>query len=125
MATIANVNKMKIYDLDGVRYYILPMNCDKIDYWLKIISDFQPDIIHAYGTEGKHNILLFNHTDLPIIVSLQGILTEYQHHYYAGIDFSTMLRFTALQDLFVPTGFFLVEILLSKDPRMNRGSCSM
>lgn len=106
MATIANVNKMKIYDLDGVRYYILPMNCDKIDYWLEIISDFQPDIIHAYGTEGKHNILLFNHKDLPIIVSLQGILTEYQHHYYAGIDFSTMLRFTALQDLFVPTGFF-------------------
>ena len=106
IATTASVNNVKIYDLDGIRYYILPINCDKVDYWSEIICDYQPNIIHAYGTEGKHNLLLCNHKNIPIIVSLQGLLTEYQRHYYAGIDFSTMLRFTALQDLLVPTGFF-------------------
>lgn len=106
IATTANVRNVKKYDFNGVRYYILPLNCDKVDYWSEVIRDYQPDIIHAYGTEGKHNLLLYNHKNIPIIVSLQGILSEYQRHYYAGIDFSTMLRFTALQDLLVPTGFF-------------------
>ena len=96
------------YDVDNVKYYVFPRKkCDKIDYWKEILDNFRPDVVHAYGTEGKHNLLLLkNHADIPTVVSLQGIITEYQHHFYAGIDFFTMLRFTTLKDLLVPTGFF-------------------
>ena len=98
----------KVTEVDNILYYIFPQNnCDKVDYWANIIKSFKPDVIHAYGTEGNHNYLLLkNHSDIPILVSLQGILSEYQRHYYAGIDFSTMLRYTTLKDLLVPTGFF-------------------
>ena len=107
MATSAQVDSLKTHEIDGIKYYILPKNCDRIDYWGEILADFVPDVIHAYGTEQSHNILLLqNHRDFPIIGSLQGILTEYQHHYYGGLDFSTMLKYSKLQDLFSPTGFF-------------------
>ena len=107
MATSAQVDSLKCHEIDGIRYYILPKNCDKLDYWDEILSDFVPDVIHAYGTEQSHNILLLqNHRDYPIIGSLQGIMTEYQHHYYGGLDFSTMLKYSKLQDLFSTTGFF-------------------
>lgn len=107
MATSADISSLQVHEIDGVRYFILPKDCDKVDYWDTIITDFVPDVIHAYGTEQSHNILLLkNHRDLPIIGSLQGILTEYQHHYYGGLDFSTMLRYSKLQDLFSPSGFF-------------------
>lgn len=97
-----------IVEVDNITYYIFPKkNCEKIDYWTEIINCYKPDVIHAYGTEGKHNYLLLkNHNEIPILVSLQGIITEYEHHYYAGIDFSTMLRYTTLKDILVPTGFF-------------------
>ena len=107
MATSADISSLQVHEIDGVRYFILPKDCDKVDYWDTIITDFVPDVIHAYGTEQSHNILLLkNHRDLPIIGSLQGILTEYQHHYYGGLDFSTMLSYSKLQDLFSPSGFF-------------------
>lgn len=107
MATSAKVDSLKTHEIDGIRYYILPKDCNRVDYWNSILADFNPDVIHAYGTEQSHNILLLqNHSELPIIGSLQGILTEYQHHYYGGLDFSTMLKYSKLQDLFSPSGFF-------------------
>lgn len=107
MATTADVKSVERYKIDSVIYYLLPLNCGKVDYWDYILNEFKPDIIHAYGTEHNHNILLFkNHKNVPIIGSLQGILTEYQHHYYGGIDVRTMLRYSTFQDLFSNTGFF-------------------
>lgn len=94
--------------IGALTYYVFPKkDCQKNDYWVDIIKDFTPDVIHAYGTEGMHNLLLLrNHSERPIVVSLQGILSEYERHFYAGIDFSTMLRFTTIKDILVPTGFF-------------------
>lgn len=107
MATTGAVSKVKKYVIDNITYYILPANSGVVDYWQNILDDFKPDVIHAYGTEHSHNVLLFqNHNIVPIIGSLQGILTEYQHHYYGGLDFSTMLKYSKFQDLFTTTGFF-------------------
>ncbi len=107
MATVWNVDSLKKYKFDGVVYYLFPRKNTEHDYWADIISDFKPDVIHAYGTELPHNIkLLENHNDKPIIVSLQGILTEYARHYYGGIEISKMIKYTRFQDFFLATGFF-------------------
>lgn len=107
MVTSSKTKVLSSRVIDGVKYYILPSDCDKVDYWDNILNDFTPDIIHTYGTEHSHNILLLqNHNEIPILGSLQGILTEYQYHYYGGLDFSTMLKFSKFQDLFTTSGFF-------------------
>ena len=99
--------KIQKHTLNDISYYILPHNCHKKDYWQIIIDDFRPDIIHAYGTESNHNLLLLkNHKDIPIVISLQGILSEYVRHIYAGLDFCTMLKYTQLIDFVLPLGFF-------------------
>ena len=103
----APISKIEDSDLDGIKYILLPSDCNKVDYWDEVFSKFKPDVIHVYGTESDQSYqLLKNHSEMPIIVSLQGILTEYQRHYYAGVDFHEMLRFTTLRDLLKKQGFF-------------------
>lgn len=101
----ANVPSLMKETVDGIVYYVFPKNTK--DPWHDIIRDFGPDIIHAYGTEKPHNLsLVKQYKDVPIIVSLQGILSEYQRHYYAGIDFSEMIRFISLKSCLLKDGFF-------------------
>ena len=109
-------DKPQITEVDNITYYTFPSkDCEKVDYWTCIINSFKPEVIHAYGTEGKHNYLLLkNHSEVPIVVSLQGIISEYEHHYYAGIDFSTMLRYTTLKDILV------VVVHLSGEQNLKR-----
>lgn len=41
---------------------------------LEIISDFNPDIIHVFGSENIYGILA-RHTNIPIVLHIQGILS--------------------------------------------------
>ncbi len=103
----APVSKIKVSDLEGIKYILLPNDCNKVDYWNEVFTLFNPEVIHVYGTESDQSYqLLKNHGDKPIIISLQGILTEYQHHYYAGVEFLDMIRFTTLRDVLKKQGFF-------------------
>lgn len=107
MATVVSTDKLQKYEFDNIVYYLFPVKYRGHDYWADIISDFRPDIIHVYGTEQSHNEqLLDKHTDIPILVSLQGILTEYARHYYGGVEVSSMFKYFQIKDLFLPTGFF-------------------
>ena len=63
IACAAKVPSVVRQDIDGIRFYVLPRDCDKHDYWTEILNEFNPDVIHAYGTENTHNILLLkNHS---------------------------------------------------------------
>jgi glycosyltransferase involved in cell wall biosynthesis len=107
IACVYNVKSIRKQKVDNILYYILPQNKDNETGWSEIIYDFCPDIIHAFGTEHKHNLFVLRTCSrIPVILSLQGILTEYAKHYYAGIDIKTMLRYSSIKDLFLPTGFF-------------------
>lgn len=77
----------------GITYYILPADCEKTDYWGRVLDDFQPDIIHTYGTEKRHNVLLIEKygAQIPIVISLQGIITAYQKYYHAGMTMKEIL----------------------------------
>ena len=98
--------------IDGITYYAVPSN---IASWKYVISDFDPNIIHEYGTEKSHNLLVYQAVDnIPIIVSLQGLLSEYQRHYYAGIDMSTILKYSPLRDWIRPSGFITGRIDFEK-----------
>jgi len=51
---------------------------------LRVIDEFQPDLIHVHGTEGFYG-LLGGRTDKPVVISLQGILSEYAKVYWGSI----------------------------------------
>ena len=54
----------------------------EISYFLKVIDDFKPDVIHIFGTEKSFG-LLANKTNVPIIIHIQGILNPYLNAYFA------------------------------------------
>lgn len=44
--------------------------------FLEIVKDFQPDIIHVFGSENIYG-LLSRHTDVPVVLHIQGLLSSY------------------------------------------------
>lgn len=53
---------------------------------LEIINLIKPDVIHIHGTEENFG-LIQSYTNIPIVISLQGILTPYIEKYFSGIPF--------------------------------------
>lgn len=58
---------------------------DHLADYLKIIDDVKPDIIHVHGTENPFSCII-PHIKIPVVVSIQGILTVYHHKYFSGIE---------------------------------------
>lgn len=49
--------------------------------FLHVISDFKPDLIHIFGTEGSFGVLV-KHTTIPVIIHIQGLLNPILNAYY-------------------------------------------
>lgn len=78
------------YKYEGVSYYPIPAYrwsglqrlCGKdnrksmIAHSLRIIKDFQPDLIQIFGSENDFG-LLCQHTNIPIVIHMQGCLPPY------------------------------------------------
>lgn len=78
------------YEREGVSYYPIPAYqrsrlqrlCGKdnrenmIAHCLRIIKDFQPDVIQIFGSENDFG-LLCQHTSIPIVIHMQGCLPPY------------------------------------------------
>lgn len=54
----------------------------ELSYYSKVINDFQPDIIHVFGTELSFG-LITNVTKTPVVIHIQSILNPYQNAYFA------------------------------------------
>ena len=108
IATRGDVEHVISKTIDNLNYFVIPQDCNRKDYWTEVLNECRPHVIHIYGSENDQNRLLVeNHSqDYPIMISLQGIVSEYYKHYYAGIPFTTMLRYTTLRDVIRPSGFF-------------------
>ena len=46
-----------------------------------VVKDFQPDIIHVFGTENIFGRVQ-NHFDIPVVIHLQGLINPYLNAYY-------------------------------------------
>lgn len=62
---------------------------------LKVIEQFNPAIIHVHGTEENFGLLHY-FTNVPVIISIQGILSAYVEKYFSGIPYSKASRFEGI-----------------------------
>jgi glycosyltransferase involved in cell wall biosynthesis len=53
--------------------------------YLDIINKVQPDIIHIHGTENSFGCII-NKTNIPVVVSIQGIVTVIAQKFNTGIE---------------------------------------
>lgn len=69
----------------------------KIDYeshikeYVNIINHVKPDIIHIHGTEKPFG-LIQSTTEIPVVVSIQGIISIVTHKYFSGIEKEYFIR---------------------------------
>lgn len=61
-----------------------------IQSYAEVISCVKPDLIHVHGTEEDFGMIQ-SVTDIPVIISIQGLLTNYICKYFSGISFSRLV----------------------------------
>lgn len=84
---------------------------------LASISQFNPDIIHVHGSENPFG-LLAGQTTSPVVVSLQGLLTQYLPHQLSGLRKSDMIKALASMEFLKGRG--LLHTSWRMRPRARR-----
>ncbi|HOF59747.1 MAG TPA: glycosyltransferase family 4 protein [Candidatus Syntrophosphaera sp.] len=106
VATVYKGNKAFKLDMDGIRYYLLPVDqLDKYqpcleERWRETCADFGPDLVHINGTEYPHGLACMNALPhLKYAVSIQGLVSVISRYYYGGMSFREIARNTSLLEL--------------------------
>jgi glycosyltransferase involved in cell wall biosynthesis len=71
---------------------------EDIEEFVKIINKVKPDVIHVHGTEFSFG-LIQKFTNIPTVVSLQGIVTVYKYKYFSKVTFFDILKVAKLKNL--------------------------
>ena len=107
VATTYLGDRMQTHYDDNISYYILPRKRDstKYDqsletYWIKVVAEFNPDVIHIHGTEYAHGLAcMMACPTRNYVISIQGMVSVYSEYHFAGINPIELLKFSTLNDL--------------------------
>lgn len=104
------VKELDPFESDGTRYYPVLRSGGKgavqrilgrflglsnenreVERLLEVVGAVQPDVIHIHGTEENYG-LIQQSVQVPVVVSLQGILSVIALKYFSGIPLSVLRR---------------------------------
>ena len=91
--------------IDNIQYLAYPNNYklnNEIELFRKTVRDFNPDIIHIFGTEFRQSYAMMEASeDLDLVkkcvISIQGLCSFYSDVYYAGLP-NKVINFWTLRD---------------------------
>ncbi|MBC7449969.1 MAG: glycosyltransferase [Cytophagales bacterium] len=69
---------------------------DDIAFFLKIIEEVKPDILHIHGTEFMYG-LVQQYSKIPTVISIQGNISVYTYKYFSGISFLDVLKYSRMK----------------------------
>lgn len=115
VAMKSTVNELIVKNKDNVTYYFLPQKkANKFDIHStdvkQVLADFNPDLVHAEGTELKYTNTFLKEWKGSNVVSLQGVINGYEPYEYGQIDFNKIIRI----DQPLNTVFALLSIINKK-----------
>ncbi len=108
VATVYDGDKLQEHDIDGIKYFLLPMcGRSRTKYlrhmeplWKKISAGYRPHLVHLHGTEFPFGLALLKaDPELRTVASLQGIVSAYGRYYTANIPFSDIFASVTLRDV--------------------------
>lgn len=109
IATVYSDNQWIKKEIEGVKYYVLPLNGKKITkynkhletYWKLVHEDFKPDLVHIHGTEYPHGLAYVKTFPFSkVVVSIQGLVSICARYYNNGITFKEILQNITIYDFF-------------------------
>ncbi|RFZ85760.1 glycosyltransferase [Mucilaginibacter terrenus] len=70
----------------------------EVQAFLQVIADFQPDIIHIFGSEKSFGLISY-YTKIPVVIHLQGILIPYMNAWFPpGVSNFDYLRYAGIKN---------------------------
>ncbi len=107
VATLYSGKEFKYLEVNNIIYYLIPRHNSnrtynkKLEkYFVKIKSEFIPDIIHIHGTEYPGLLAYLRACgNNNVVVSIQGLLSIYARKYLGAIKIKTLIRKITLRDL--------------------------
>ena len=127
--TYAKVDKFTFVEVDGIKNYIFPGGGKKLLFNSKktiencqyVLDDFKPDLIHLHGTEYAIGYsMIKTQTKIPILLTIQGILTRIAEEYYAGLSTSQILKMDSLKTWFKLKSTYFIKKLYLKNAKRER-----
>jgi L-malate glycosyltransferase len=100
---------------EGIRYYtiaqaarthFLKHSKANLERARAIVADYHPDIIHVHGTERFYGLIVGMDIDVPVVVSIQGLVSQVRKFLFAGLSFRERLRALRIRDVLRWTGPF-------------------
>ena len=96
--------------IEGIDYYLIKQKKSRLFHdnelkylknCLDIIEKIKPDIIHIHGTERFYGLLSKHVTNIPVIISLQGLIGPYSEwfNYYGKISIRKIIGMETLRSL--------------------------
>lgn len=130
-ATIFECSTMLRHESEGVKMYAVPVDrkgglyqhekADNIAIWKQIAEDFQPDILHIWGTEMTHGLCaMAAMPGIPVVVYLQGLMAQIYNHGNSGINFVEKLRHTTIRDVIEAKGIHVNSPFEKKRAEIER-----
>lgn len=109
IVSVADEDSVKKFRVDNVDFYFLPNGKEVMrsgggekirESWKYIISDFKPDLVHIHGSESMVPYELIKmKPNVPLFLTLQGILSNYYKDAYAGMEMKDIIRTYSLRDI--------------------------
>lgn len=127
--TYANVPSYIEKDVNGIKNYIFPGGGKRLLFTSKktlkdlkkVIDDFKPDLIHVHGTEYSMAYSLVQlHLNIPILVTIQGILTRISKEYYAGLSRKELWKTTTIKEWIKGKTVFTAKWLFLRNAKRER-----
>lgn len=93
---------------DGIIFYSLPFNRKELfqnmtlntfQKFNEVINEFNPDIIHVHGTEKNLGQIQSFISHIPIVISIQGIISACRPFYLNYLEKNEVRRFTTIKNL--------------------------
>jgi len=103
------VKELKVLRGIEITYYVIPIgkgnqryNAEFEHYWKIVKEQAQPDVVHIHGTEMPHALAYLKACgNKHVVVSIQGLVSEYWKYKTTGISLKDIFRFITASDLFM------------------------
>ncbi len=98
-----NITGVKKIKGEGINYYPFSPVGDNLQSLednpnlMKIIDDFEPDLVHIFGTEYSHSLAMINickKKNIHAVISIQGLVSFIAKHYLNGIPARVRKQYT-------------------------------
>ena len=117
IVSAADNTEVKKFTVGNVDFYFLPNRKNVMKTggghktqlaWKQILDDFKPNLIHIHGSESLVPYELIKmQPNIPMFITLQGILSNYYKDDYAAISIYDIVRTTTIRDIVRHSGIFM------------------